>query len=223
MITEGAAPNGTAQPGLAGLSFRRAGLADSDRIAEIMHGEPLPEAVGLAFGSPELARALGYELVRMPGSPEGWEHTVLSVLNGEAVGVLQASGDHVSFTTFITPGLVLRLMRIFGPFKFLRGLPRIKAKARLDFNHPPGAYTVHELHVDPRCRNRGVGGALLDYAETEARRDGHPCMSLTTTTSNPARRLYERHGFRVVETRTDAAFQRYTGIEGRHLMLKELD
>jgi len=47
-------------------------------------------------------------------------------------------------------------------------------------------------------------------------------MSLTTHTSNPARRLYERHGYRVVETRTDPAYERYTGIEGRVLMVKEL-
>jgi len=48
-------------------------------------------------------------------------------------------------------------------------------------------------------------------------------MSLTTTTINPARRLYERHGFHVVETKTDGAYERYTGIAGRHLMVKELE
>jgi ribosomal protein S18 acetylase RimI-like enzyme len=47
-------------------------------------------------------------------------------------------------------------------------------------------------------------------------------MSLTTHTANPARRLYERHGFWVVETRTDTDYERYTGIEGRFLMVKEL-
>ncbi len=47
-------------------------------------------------------------------------------------------------------------------------------------------------------------------------------MSLITTTTNPARRLYERHGYRVVETRADAAYERYTGIAGRYLMVKEL-
>jgi len=41
-------------------------------------------------------------------------------------------------------------------------------------------------------------------------------------TVNPARRLYERHGFGVVETRTDPTYERYTGIAGRHLMVKEL-
>ena len=47
-------------------------------------------------------------------------------------------------------------------------------------------------------------------------------MSLSTTTVNPARRLYEHHGFRVAQTLTDPWYERVTGISGRHLMLKDL-
>jgi hypothetical protein len=47
-------------------------------------------------------------------------------------------------------------------------------------------------------------------------------MSLITHTANPARRLYERHGFRVIETMTDAEYERYAGVEGRVRMVKEL-
>jgi len=88
---------------------------------------------------------------------------------------------------------------------------------------PVDAYVIAELHVDPPYRNRGIGRAMLRYAEEEARRKGCSVMSLVTHTSNPARRLYERHGFQVVETRTDPDYERYTGIEGRLLMVKELD
>ena len=80
-----------------------------------------------------------------------------------------------------------------------------------------------EIQADLAYRNRGIGGALLWYAEAKAREGGYARMSLTTTTINPARRLYERHGFRVVETLTDTDYERYTGIEGRHLMVKDLD
>src|SRR3990172_9952280 len=178
-----------------GLTFRKARREDTDRIAEILHGEPGQEAVGLCFGSAQLARALGYALVRLPGTPQGWEHTVLAALNEEPVGVLQASGGHLGVTSFLTPGVVLQLMRIFGAFKLLRGLPRIRARARLNVDHQPGAYAVNELHVDPRYRNRGIGGALLDYAEEQARRGGYGRGALNTTTSNPARRPYERKSY----------------------------
>lgn len=45
---------------------------------------------------------------------------------------------------------------------------------------------------------------------------------LTTTTGNPARRLYERKGYTVTATRTDPAYERYTGAAGRVFMEKPL-
>jgi len=205
-----------------GLTLRKATPRDTDRIVEIMYGEPMPEAVGLAFNDPELARALGSTLIRMPNSPMGWERTVFAVKGDEVAGMLQAHGGEVTSASLMKPGVLFRLLRIFGPVKFARGLPRVRTRARVNSAYPAGAYIVHELHVDPAHRNRGIGGALLDHAEAEARRLGHARMALSTTTVNPARRLYERHGFRVVETRTDPSYERYTGIPGRHLMVKEL-
>ena len=216
------APVRSAESPKQGLTFRKATPRDTDRIVEIMHGEPMPEAVGLAFGDPELARALGSALIRMPKSPMGWQHTVFAVNDDKPAGMLQADASEVTSASLMKPGVLFRLLRIFGPVKLLRGLPRVRIRARLNFAYPAGAYIVHELHVDPAYRNRGIGGALLDYAEAEARRLGHARMALSTTSSNPARHLYERHGFRVVETRTDSSYERMTGISGRHLMVKEL-
>jgi ribosomal protein S18 acetylase RimI-like enzyme len=92
----------------------------------------------------------------------------------------------------------------------------------VDIPSPEGAYHIAELDVDPRYRNLGIGGALLDRAEADALEGGYHQLTLETTTANPARRLYERHGFRVLETRTDPDYERYTGIEGRVRMVKEL-
>ena len=203
-----------------GLALRRATPADTERIAEIMHGDPLVELVGLFGGSRELATAFGRELVRMPGGPQGWQSTVIAELDGEAVGVLQAGSGSSSFS--LSPRLVLLAIHVFGLVNAIKLLPRVRARGRLNMPPPFGAYKVHELHVDPRYRNRGVGGRMLEYAEEDALRGGYRLMSLTTTTANPARRLYECHGFRIVETRTDPAFERYTGIAGRHLMVKDL-
>jgi ribosomal protein S18 acetylase RimI-like enzyme len=209
-------------PSIPGLTFRPATEADTDRICAIMHGRPGDEAVGLCFGSADLARRLGEMQVRLPNSPSGWQHTVLAQINGEPVGVLQAGPGGNSFAGYVSLGLLLRAVRIFGPVQFIKGLPRLRARARVDTVDPEGAYVVHEIHVDPRHRNWGIGGAKLLYAEREARRLGHTKMSLTTTTTNPARHLYERHGYRIADTRTDPAYERYTGIVGRYLMVKEL-
>ena len=209
-------------PSIPGLTFRPATEADTGRICEIMHGEPSQEAVGLCFDSSELARRLGEMQVRLPNSPSGWQHTALAQINGEAVGVLQAGPGGNTLASYVSIGLLLRAVRIFGAVRFIKGLPRIRARARVDTEDPEGAYVVHELHVDPRHRNWGIGGAMLLYAERKARRLGHTKMSLSTTTVNPARHLYERHGYRIAGTRTDPDYERYTGIVGRYLMVKEL-
>jgi ribosomal protein S18 acetylase RimI-like enzyme len=62
----------------------------------------------------------------------------------------------------------------------------------------------------------------MRLAEEQAREASAPAMALSTTTDNPARHLYERLGYRVVDTRRDPAYERYTGIEGRLLMVKDL-
>jgi ribosomal protein S18 acetylase RimI-like enzyme len=202
-----------------GLTFRRATPEDTERIAEIMFGNPPRDVVGMLLDE-ERARQIGKELVRQPNSPQGWQRTVLAELGGEAVGVLQGSVEHPGVR--LSAGLALAALRIYGPVDLVRMVRRLRARRRVDIEEPSGAYGISELHVDPAYRSRGIGGTLLSYAEGQARQVECRVMSLTTHMANPARHLYERHGYRVVETRRDPAYERYTGIEGRLLMVKEL-
>ena len=202
-----------------GLTFRRAAPADTERIAEIMFENPPRDVVGMLLDE-ERARQIGKELVRQPNSPQGWQRTVLAELSGEGIGVLQAGVDHPGVR--LSPGLALAALGIYGPVDLVRVVLRLRARRRVNIEEPSNAYSIAELHVDPAYRNKGIGGALLSYAEGHARQIECRLMSLTTHIANPARRLYDRHGFRVVETRTDPDYERYTGIEGRVLMVKEL-
>ena len=205
-----------------GLTFRKATPADTDRIAEIMFSEPRPEAIrGIGLGRIDRVRAIGRAYVRMPGSPKGWQWIVVAELDGEVVGVMQAGDSAAPFR--ITPRLVLQAIRIYGIPDVFRLLQVARADRRVQTDRPAGEYHVFELHVDSRYRNRGIGAALLRYAEEDARKGGHRLMSLQVLTSNPARRLYERAGFRVTDTRTDPDFERFTGAAGTHRMVKELD
>jgi GNAT superfamily N-acetyltransferase len=72
----------------------------------------------------------------------------------------------------------------------------------LAIEHSPnlGAPVLQKLHVEPAEQNRGVGTALLEKAK-ELRPDE---LYLWVFQKNPARRLYERHGFELVKL-TDGA------------------
>ena len=51
------------------------------------------------------------------------------------------------------------------------------------------------IGVRPEWRGRGIGTALLGALIERARREGVRALSLSVEPDNPARRLYERHGF----------------------------
>ena len=60
------------------------------------------------------------------------------------------------------------------------------------------ASDVPELSIGvvTEARGKGIGSALLDALLTLAREQGHRAVSLSVDRQNPARRLYERKGFR---------------------------
>ena len=66
----------------------------------------------------------------------------------------------------------------------------------------PGSLYISALAVAPGCRGRGIGTRLLEAARERARTLGCPALSLICFAENGgARRLYQRHGFRIVDRR----------------------
>jgi ribosomal protein S18 acetylase RimI-like enzyme len=65
----------------------------------------------------------------------------------------------------------------------------------------------------------GAGGSTRLLEEVIDAAEGRP-LSLTTRSDNPARRLYERHGFAVTAEKSHRAFERRTGAAGRILMVR---
>jgi ribosomal protein S18 acetylase RimI-like enzyme len=205
--------------GVAPVTIRPAESHDVPRIVDIMHGQPGREAVALA-GNEELARRFGRAYIELEKIPNAEKPTVVACAGDETVGVLQYTyGQQADRFTLAHVRLALRVL---GPVGVVRGIPRLRARSKVDLPIPAGSFYIAEIHVDPRVRGQGVGGALLDWADGEAHRLGASKMSLTTTTANPARHLYERKGFAITKRATDKNYERYTGIEGRVLMEKDL-
>jgi mycothiol synthase len=59
-----------------------------------------------------------------------------------------------------------------------------------------GGPWIPEIFVVAKFQGRGVGGLLLEHALGACARAGDTRLGLTVSQGNPARRLYERFGFR---------------------------
>jgi ribosomal protein S18 acetylase RimI-like enzyme len=57
---------------------------------------------------------------------------------------------------------------------------------------------VSEFAVDPDFQGRGIGNQALRMLLDDLRSKGFNVFSLLTHPDNPAKRLYERHGFKVI-------------------------
>jgi ribosomal protein S18 acetylase RimI-like enzyme len=60
------------------------------------------------------------------------------------------------------------------------------------------ALFIRELQMVESARGRGVGGLVLEWVHALAVQRGLPLVRLTVFKSNPAQRLYRRHGFEQV-------------------------
>ena len=72
-----------------------------------------------------------------------------------------------------------------------------------------GALLIENVAVDPGIQGKGIGGALLDFAEGRARTAGFDSVSLYThekMSENLA--LYARRGYVETERRTENGFSR---------------
>jgi ribosomal protein S18 acetylase RimI-like enzyme len=60
---------------------------------------------------------------------------------------------------------------------------------------------IVDIGFMPACRGRGLGGILVEWTQDIARSLGRTCVSLHVEPNNPAKRLYHRLGFSVIELR----------------------
>jgi ribosomal protein S18 acetylase RimI-like enzyme len=58
---------------------------------------------------------------------------------------------------------------------------------------------IQDIYVEPVCRGRGIGAALLGCVAALALERGSPLVELTVREDNPARGLYGRLGFHQVQ------------------------
>jgi ribosomal protein S18 acetylase RimI-like enzyme len=205
-----------------GITIRPARRGDLDDICRILYDEPPVEVMVVAVDAAR-ARRVGRVLVRA-GASVRLDRTTIAMLDGRPVGLVAIGerGDSLDPSASVIVRVLLQATPIVG-IAGLRRYARLQSlRSRVESPHPPDSWYIAELDVDAAYRNRGIGGVLLTCTEERAREKGYRQMSLGTQTTNPAQHLYERHGFRIVATRTDPEYERLTGVPGRVLMVKDL-
>ena len=191
---------------------------DVGALSDLMFADPPREAIVLAGG---LDNARRFEAELLEGALQIPNSVVLVAVERDApVGFAWVSdGSDVPSLRQVAV-VAVRAMGVAGA---LGAAWPASARLGVDMSPPEGGRNLTELHVHPDHRGRGIGCALLEAAVAYARNERAAHVSLTTGSTNPARRLYERQGFEVVRERTSRRYARLTGIPGRLLMLKDLE
>jgi len=201
-----------------GIQIRTAMRADLPAISRIMNYPPEPPMAKM-LGAHRVSR-LGDILVRA-GIALKLKDAVVALVDGKVAGVMECggrTGPGTDARSYLR--LLPRILLALGPMT-PRAVYGFWLRQRLQFEPIPDAFAVVELYVDEVMRNRGIGGRLLEHADRTAPGKWSR-MCIETGITNPARRLYERHGFRVIATKTDASYERLTGSPGRILMTKDI-
>jgi GNAT superfamily N-acetyltransferase len=153
------------------------------------------------------------------GDVPSWCHrSVFRVaeLDGRAGAALVAFDAGVMDQATLGPALyaVFETLR-WDPEQMAEVGPRLAPFTRCFPDMPAGTWIVENVGTRPECRRRGLVHALLEDALASGRKAGCRTAQISCLIGNdPAQRAYEGAGFRVVEERRDAEFERLLGAPG---------
>lgn len=185
--------------------LRPATLADCPRLAELIEiaGEGIASHLwSLAAGPGQRPIDVGIERAARPDACFSYNNAVVAEENGAVIAMLLAyrlNEEEVDLQTL--PDL-------------LRPLVELEQLV-------PETFYINALAALPGYRNRGYGSMLLDAANAMALAAGCGELSVEVFSQNrAARRLYERHGYKVIAQRPIVAHPCYPYDEDIVLMTR---
>lgn len=86
-----------------------------------------------------------------------------------------------------------------------------------------GAWVVDSVATVPEFRRQGITGELLEKMLEKGRREGFHRAQINIYLGNiPAQRLYEKHGFQIMDEKRHPDFEKEIGCPGMARLLREL-
>jgi ribosomal protein S18 acetylase RimI-like enzyme len=109
------------------------------------------------------------------------------------------------------------------PQEAAAGWARAGSIANIGTPHEAGAWVVENVACKPEFRRRGLVERLLNEMLERGRKRGAKTADIGVLIGNdPAQRLYEKVGFRVVAEKRDAEFEAAYGCPGAYGMRRSL-
>lgn len=166
------------------------------------------------------ARQLLQRLFRAGSNRFSYLHTRVALQSAAAAGLLIAYPGRMLRSLELP--MIAQLLRFTGADGFarfiVRALPLSGVKETEDAH-----YFISNIAVLPAYQGQGIGSQLLHDAEQTARAQGFAEIALTVDVDNArALALYERTGYRIVDTMQSAALAKRIGFHGFHRMVKPL-
>lgn len=166
------------------MLIRQARPEDADAVAAAIvaaEGEMILFFTGVS--DPEKAANVLKKFVLSPTpSRYSLENNLVAVLDGRAVGAAMSFPADSQATLDLPILEAVRARRI--------------ALDRLAPEGEPGTWYVSTMGIDPACRGRGIGSALLQASIEKGKAAGYEKSSLLVARDKPrVRELYERLGF----------------------------
>ncbi|MBM3152090.1 MAG: GNAT family N-acetyltransferase [Chloroflexi bacterium] len=190
----------------------------------VLGGESLRLSLGsvavLMFGAVP-GHAMPDILVEMFSHPRGrfsHSHGLVAEWQGHAAGLLLAYPS--AWLTRLNFQMGSYLLTRYGLVALLRMILPLKDYSPVK-EVGKGEYYIGNLAVLPEFCRHGIGAGLLAAAEGQARRLGLTrCSLLVALDNDPARRLYEKCGYKVIHT--THITRSGGGEDGGHRMVKTL-
>jgi ribosomal protein S18 acetylase RimI-like enzyme len=202
------------------MIIRKADNKDVKPAAELMAssmGHFGDELLGL--GSHEVCLDMLRRLIVLPDHRFSLEFAHVAEIDSQVAGLLLAF-----------PGTLYNRLQI-NLFRPMRQVYSLRQLFRLAWRGLPQAFDketdtdqfyIAHLATSPEFRQRGIGQALMEKAEELAKKAGIKACSLIVELGNdPARRLYQRLSYKVIQTVNTRALQKL-GTPGYERRVKSL-
>jgi ribosomal protein S18 acetylase RimI-like enzyme len=185
--------------------LRPATLADCPRLAELIEiaGEGIPTYIWSQAAAPgQRPLDIGIERAARPDANFSYNNTVVAEDNGAVIAMV----------------LAYRLAAEEADLDALPALLRPLVELEMQV---PDTFYINALAALPEYRDRSFGSMLLDAANTMALAAGCGELSVEVFSQNRAAlRLYQRHGYRIVDRRPIVAHPCYPYDEEVVLMTR---